>query len=169
MQRVAGSRQGTSTAEIEWGHLGWLWDHWEFHGASSSLPAVLLWGFAGLWWETLAQGLSTALAKQDCSCSGFVPNRAAEEVEGMRQEKREMCICCRRMGWCCWTSICCELRGPGRRLGEGIGSCCLETPGCHLMFGSPVTAAAPWAPQPPGMLPTQPGSTVPGKLGLQGK
>lgn len=34
----AGSRQGqgTSTAENMWRHLGWLWDHWELHGASSS-------------------------------------------------------------------------------------------------------------------------------------
>lgn len=37
----------------------------------------------------------------------------------MRQEHWEMCIWCRRVVWCCWTSVCCELRGPGRRLGRG--------------------------------------------------
>lgn len=62
----------------------------------------------------------------------------------------------------------------GREAGKGgIRSCCLRTRGCHLIFGSPgwcpVAAAGPWGPQPPGMLPTQSGSTVPGKLGLQGK
>lgn len=42
----------------------------------------------------------------------------------MRQ-KWEMCIWCRRMVWCCWISVCCELRG----WEGGIRSCCLETPG----------------------------------------
>lgn len=70
-------------------------------------------------WDTLAEGSIPApcWTEQGSSCRGFVPSRAAEEVGGMKQERREMCAWCRRMVWCCWTRVCCELRGTGRSLG----------------------------------------------------
>lgn len=71
-----------------------------------------------MWWAPAAIPWERD-SSQDSSCSGFVPNRTAEEVEGTRQEKWEMCIWCRRVVWCCWTSVCCELRGPAGRLGRG--------------------------------------------------